>query len=530
MFTDIHIRDFRVLQDRNITLGKYITMLAGWNATGKSTILALLANSTELKKIKTYTGKNFQAEFGEILKGSKEFDKTQSDRVEISCCLDGQISTKKFRTTWQKVNNRERFRVIPYEKTDKDVVSEAKFPLPVIYLGLSRLYPIGETDDNLLSDKEQTFYCVDDKEWYEEHYKDILSIFDEEIKSITDVEFKSANQKDTYGINTSSYDWRTNSAGQYNLSQILFAVLSFKKLHKDYPDVKGGLLLIDEIEATLHPLAQRKLIDLFIKEAKQSNFQVVFTTHSVSLMEYFADKKRSEDRNVAYYYFTIRNKKLLVEAAPTYENMRKDILREELVQSSINKIFVYTEDDEAKWFLNYCLSAELKKCIKIVSMKLSNSKIIDILNSNLNLVDNCMFVLDGDVSNKCMKKIKKGKRSMCLRLPTSHYIDEEPPEKSLFHFLDLLTNSSKEYFDAASKINVNINYEYFKEHSPKNATGEKDRDKYKNWFNMHKSVFTKTRIMQFWKKENREQVEIFNKNFKSCFNQLAENLGMEPIK
>ena len=34
MFTSIKINDFRVLKNVDIKLGRYITMLAGWNQTG----------------------------------------------------------------------------------------------------------------------------------------------------------------------------------------------------------------------------------------------------------------------------------------------------------------------------------------------------------------------------------------------------------------------------------------------------------------------------------------------------------------
>ena len=51
MFKELILRDFRIFQDKTIVLGKYLTVLAGRNSTGKSTILGLLANSGEIKKI-----------------------------------------------------------------------------------------------------------------------------------------------------------------------------------------------------------------------------------------------------------------------------------------------------------------------------------------------------------------------------------------------------------------------------------------------------------------------------------------------
>jgi len=75
MYKELNIHDFRQFKNIDIRLGKVLTVLAGRNSTGKSTILGILANSGELKKKDglTYTNGQFRAEFSEILKGSKKF-------------------------------------------------------------------------------------------------------------------------------------------------------------------------------------------------------------------------------------------------------------------------------------------------------------------------------------------------------------------------------------------------------------------------------------------------------------------------
>lgn len=90
MYKNLKIREFRQFQDNEILLGKRITVLAGRNSTGKSTILGLLANSGELKKKDgtTITGGQFRAEFSEILHGSKKYDASGSDRVKIEVHLN----------------------------------------------------------------------------------------------------------------------------------------------------------------------------------------------------------------------------------------------------------------------------------------------------------------------------------------------------------------------------------------------------------------------------------------------------------
>lgn len=259
MFKELKLNDFRLFKNQTITLGKYITVLAGRNSTGKSTILGLLGNSSEIKKNQgtTYNGKQFRAEFSEIFKGSNAFDISQSNRVEIILADENgnYIDHRKFRTAWQDGN--ERFRIIPYKDFDDGKRTAAKFNIPVLYIGLSRLFPIGESDVSGMKSSNIRFESEEDREWFIKQYQDIISIYDE-ITNITGLTIGETDKKNGIGVDTVHYDYLTNSAGQDNLGQILMAILSFHKLSKVRADNwNGGLLLIDEIDETLHPSAQK---------------------------------------------------------------------------------------------------------------------------------------------------------------------------------------------------------------------------------------------------------------------------------
>lgn len=69
MFVELQLDDFRIFKNQKIKLGKAITAIAGHNATGKSTILGILGNSSELKSKygTTITDKQFKTEFSELL-------------------------------------------------------------------------------------------------------------------------------------------------------------------------------------------------------------------------------------------------------------------------------------------------------------------------------------------------------------------------------------------------------------------------------------------------------------------------------
>ena len=78
--------------------------------------------------------------------------------------------------------------------------------------------------------------------------------------------------------------------GQDNLGKIILALFSFKRLHDKYPQqYKGGILAIDEMDATMYPVSQVELLKILRKYASKLNLQILFTTHSMSLLKVMDD-------------------------------------------------------------------------------------------------------------------------------------------------------------------------------------------------------------------------------------------------
>lgn len=515
MFKNIRINKFRVLKDINIDLGQYITVFAGWNATGKSTLLALLANSTELKVSdgRTYSGKQFRAEFSEIIKGSLSYDKAEQDKLEITLAVDGSIRKKTFRTAWQDSNTR--FRVIPKEIDEAGKrLNEAKFQLPVIYLGLSRLYPIGELSDDILLSQEQSF-SEEDKAWFIEKYNFILSK-QEDIQSVTNIDVKTS-QTEKMGINTDSYDWRTNSAGQDNVSQILKAVLSFKKAKRELGNkFKGGLLIIDELEASLHPKAQEKMFnEILLKSAKDIGIQIIFTTHSLTLIKKVCEK--TNDDTIISYYFTFENHELEIKRNADYDFIEKDLLVSPIDVECMNqqKVTVYSEDKEARWFIKKLLYGNNHK-LDFRNVKISCSSLVDLMNCEP-CFKNYIVIFDGDFDQN--KRIKINKNNY-LVLPTYNN-KKMSPEKELHDFL--FSEKASNYFENEKKKYPHLKREYFEENDVESDSNKKERVRYKEWFNLHKSLFDKTRLFSYWKEENREIAEDFRQQFLEKMERISKN-------
>ena len=67
------------------------------------------------------------------------------------------------------------------------------------------------------------------------------------------------------------------------------------------------MLLIDEMDATLHPAYQIKLLNLFREMSELYKIQIVFTTHGLSLLEEMLQRKD----NVIYLLDNLLAKLLL---------------------------------------------------------------------------------------------------------------------------------------------------------------------------------------------------------------------------
>lgn len=373
MFTSLQLDDFRIFKNQTINIGNTITAIAGHNATGKSTILGILGNACELKSKfgTTITDKQFKTEFSELFRGSKLYDKTSGN---IGCINYTNPATNEsleitLRVTWQKWNTtsleNNRFRILPKWKdlSVSNKVTAKKLPIPSFYLGLSRLYPLGEDTKEYIEEKKFKQKLLEsDKKWLFDNYRYILSL-NENIDSISNYEiFK----KRSGGINTDSYDYLSNSSGQDNLMQIMYLLLSFIKLYDSYEskqlDWPGGLLLIDEIDATLHPAAQIRLIDLIYKICNQFKFQAVFTTHSLQILDYLYQQQGKND-NIYIEYFTTANNILQIWHNPSYEAMENDMMISNFyLRNSNRKITIYSEDAEARWMIKkiiICLPTKL---------------------------------------------------------------------------------------------------------------------------------------------------------------------------
>ena len=236
-----------------------------------------------------------------------------------------------------------------------------------------------QANEDRITTKKIKFIDDEQKQWFVEQYTRILSLYDT-VADVSNYSIGETDKKKGVGIETDKYDYLTNSSGQDNLGQILMAILSFKRLKKQREEWTGGLLLIDEIDATLHPAAQKRLIDLLIKEAKVNDIQVVVTTHSSDLLRHICNKNAhnniSKNNDVELYYFTNGNRRLEMKRNPDYSTIENDLLVESMLQNS-NKVKVYSEDAENRWFIQK-LIPEYLPYVDILDVKIGCDQLLSL--------------------------------------------------------------------------------------------------------------------------------------------------------
>ena len=516
----IHIQKFRGFNDVGLELWSHITAISWQNWTQKTTILGLISQPFSLNtlveekdpmsKEKPLSGGNFRSQFGEKFKRSKTFDKPGEHRWTVSFIDQKEPEY----TVWSIDRGGKNIWEIRFWKVNKTTGNANKTKwswfkrYPAIYLSLKRLYPIGE-DSKI---KEVDVQLPDDeKEFYAEWHNKILILTRDNEKILTPSIIKS-NNKDTIGANTSYYDWLTNSAWQDNIWKILLAILSFKRLKEKYPNsYKGGILVIDELDATLYPGSQIKVIEFLHQMAEKYCIQIVFTTHSLTILEKIEEMKNKNKHN--------RNtiKSLFLEKVDNTINIKEKwflYIKHKLEVSlsdaprNIDKIDIYCEDKEWIILAKNFLWRAITKNLNFVQVSLGCENYLNLITHKIPafLYPNSIIILDGDARQKIERKNEKNRKNIvCLPWDKS-------PERILAEFLNNL-NDGDTFWDKGFSHQL-----CFRDHPFSEINSS--RDKAKRRFNSEIIQSYYTQILKYWKKQHKDQVEEFKKSFMQIYSTI----------
>lgn len=368
-----HVENFRKFKNFDFRLGSRITVLSGVNGVGKSSLLSLIASTTGTRA-KRLNGTQFQPEFNEYFKiaptenykdyklsvtfteGEISFAKRISFRNDTKANRGIRPLPRTVSTEGSNLSNKESADIL---RTELDIGGSSRVPIPTIYLSLSRLYPLGEhslSTENIyhLIYRNSNIYKNKLYEKYAKYFNFVLpGSIDSEADQMSIVT-KAVTKKVHINMDIIGTTNETISVGEDNLSSIISCLLDFYNLKVTDENYTGGVLCIDEVDASLHPGAIINLIGLLNDLSKKLNLQIILTSHSLVVLN---EILRLQSRNPSDYqlvYFKDRN-----IPAPTYfkdyTSLKANLYDE--TRSSIPVVKVYAEDDHTVDTLNLLIKA-----------------------------------------------------------------------------------------------------------------------------------------------------------------------------
>lgn len=339
------------------------------------------------------------------------------------------------------------------------------------------------------------------------------------------------DKKNTCGLKESYYDFNSISSGEDNLGAILYKLIAFERAvnSKEYLQ---GLLCIDEIEASLHPVAQIRLFDFLLSWCKKYKILLVTTTHSLYLIKHclslISSGNQSSDNEVSLTNISTmqvgsdHNFKFL--SNPDYETIYRELTYINQAESGIFKVNILCEDQTAKMLISKILGRTVTKHIEILSdlsgdPGISWKGLASIAKNGVRLLDNSIIVLDADVDENKLKKLRFT-RIMKLYDPFNLCL-----EKSIAKFIYDL-NGDEELFKDNEKMAVeawmadcHLNIENIEKDNVKN---------YKEWRKKHLKFFNEA--LKLFLKQYKKEFNECRKHMVDMINQCLDSKALPLIK
>ena len=555
MIKSIEFIQYKKLKNISFPFEEGLNAISGENGTCKSSLLYLISNSFQavtkncdwvkdttaldvIKTVNAVTNPKIESLQRRSLKEGKD------DYDDPAFGVKGALYTVhyynkdplEFRRHNTRSKDKSRFSLKP--KYPEGSTQSLPF-CPVIYLGLSRLVPYGEYINNDavsavnrgLPEQFKTNVAVNYKNFtgYGIHQKTVQKL--EGIKR----RFEFVSDKD--GI-----DSNTISAGEDNL-YIILAALESLKLYYESIDSKNNIesiLLVDELDATLHPDYQIRLLSLMRKYAADYKIQIVFTTHSMTIIEDLLSHKDC----LTYLVNNVSHVSLMDEPtieqikAHLYNKMEDDIYQDKCIP-------VFTEDAEARFllmhFFNYFeeTKPEFSRVRRFFSVPDVNigADILRKLFKDEKLIRSrvgAFCLLDGD----------KGKdfRNCVIALPGKNHFESSQslsPEELLFRYVKYLSDSDDSFWDAKEVLRKGFSKSYYnkniafkiEEFTAKKETGALTKEVRifnKELFN--KNIVFFEFVFKRWLHDdgNKNLIEGFYNDLKVMFKKCAEIRGIDP--
>ena len=413
--SELIIEYFRAFKKVNISLASNLTVISGPNGCGKSSLLSLVASCSGINK-KSFFGSNFQPEFTDFfhIDATEDF-KNYRLFIRYNTHPDSDALVKRLSFKDDSASGRG-IRIIPRTTNEYSVwgtVSEAmsvaydrycvggsaRIPLPTIYLSLSRLYPLGEKHGESsvqIPSKGNRISQIDVKDKFREWYNSVIPNSIKESASISIIK-KTACSRMSAHMDMDNIPSLSQSVGQDSVGNIISALIDIYllSLEKWY---KGAILCIDELDVSLHPDTQIKLLHLIKKLSDELKIQFVVSSHSLTVIkDILTEEKDNKDKYRLVY---------LKNSSSPYVSSQKDyyLLKYDLFNRfAYNpiKVRIYFEDDVGKELFNELLDAFIDIYNEVSSNE--NASILRNTNPKKNFIDINKRILN----NKQLIQIKR---------------------------------------------------------------------------------------------------------------------------
>lgn len=525
---------FRKLGSLEIELAPRITLIAGRNGVGKSTLLALIAGGSGITRggVKSRTYFNSLPNVGteDILKLSFERDFVKEETNKANVIISYQYGDAAFQKRCNVSGSESRLRIVPRNEPkgelaldDVLIPADGKVPIPTIYLGMTRVLPVGEASPESLVFDEKTLIDEDDYELYSDFTNRIIQT-GATASGIVTSQYVKGTKKHSIYPEYGGYNSTNISLGQDSLSAIATALASFNKLKRTMgKGYKGGLLIIDEVDAGFHPHAQVTLLDELKSKARSLNIQVIATTHSLTMLEYahediFSERKFGKPQDQIVYLKGGLPIQLL--DASNYAAIYADMhLKTQKLQSTPS-IKIYLEDDEAALFLSAILTTARRRKIKtltgynleVVPVRVGCANLVGLLKADF-YFHSVIFVLDADADS-----VRAGGALNVLRLPKDPlHKKKQSPEAILEAMCHALCTDPDAYPLTRAKLNKIAGTDYVNTYINNRQKGEgkaskavaEDREVAKAWFNVRRSKILEYKLIDGWVLDNKKGVNEF---------------------
>ena len=511
---------FRCAENLELRIGEHLTIIAGQNGTMKSTLLACIAQPFGIERgkendvfgskildeckivndsFKTQINKIFKLSTKFDLPGEHDFDIYFSSNLPPEIFYENPLKVKSFKVT-------DRTPPIRFVTGGNRKAGKGNIPIPVIYLGLSRLFPIGESNleknEVILSEKEKKFLY--------KNYRRILLSYEEDYETINQI---SKNNIKTLGISATNYDWQSISAGQDNIGKIICTVLEFRRLKEKFrDDYIGGIILIDEIESTLYPKAQQELVKFLNKQCQDLKLIIVCTTHSLEIIKECIENKEILKHTIINFLDKTHGK-LTCKNLSTFEDISRNllVLPKNNERQNLLKIKVFTEDVEGEWLLKKIINKDFLEFIDMVPLGLGFDEIAKVA-YKLSEIKEGIVIYDADVKERYAQsgnssnfKQNMNKNKNYLFFPGDKSIEED--------FLEILKNTSgseNEFWTKCNNDSKQITLSSLEDYKLEDRNGRKE------WFNNERKNYGKdgSVILEKWKKNYRKSIDEFNEKLK----------------